>query len=229
MFARFVKRSHSSADTLPALLLAIVLANGQVLLLFPNRGANHVHPMAALPIDFKAPEYILPLWPAPSRASAEHVHFLGNAASHAVSGVARPRPPRPQLHTDPAPIPPPQIPQTYQGSRLYIEPEVDRPVVRDPLSDGPAYPEFLRSHHIEGSVVVRFIVDTLGFADSLSFNVIETSHPGFADAVRVALPRMRFLPAEQAGHHVPQLVMQQFRFVLDRPDTGVSRPVARSE
>jgi protein TonB len=129
---------------------------------------------------------------------------------------------------DPAP-PPPEIQMVYQGSRVYIEPEVDRPVVRDPLSDGPAYPEALRSKQIEGSVMVRFIVDTLGFADSSSFRVIEATHPGFADAVRSALPRMRFLPAETAGRHVPQLVMQLFRFVLDHPDTGLTRQVGRSE
>jgi protein TonB len=107
---------------------------------------------------------------------------------------------------------------TYEGSKVYIAPEVDRPVTRDPSSDGPVYPDSLRQRLIEGSALAQFIVDTSGHADTASL-LVESDHPGFAGAVHDALPRMRFVPAMEKGEHVPQLVMQRFIFRLNRVDS----------
>jgi TonB family protein len=105
-------------------------------------------------------------------------------------------------------------------ARVYVADELDRPVMRDPSSAAPEYPPSLEKARIEGSVAVEFVVDTLGLADSASLNIISVSHIAFADAVREALPRMRFSPAELGGRHVPQRVVQQFKFVL--PQTAAN-------
>jgi TonB family protein len=115
------------------------------------------------------------------------------------------------------PVPAPAVleaPEFGTVGRVYVEAELDRPVVRDPSSAAPEYPPSLEKARIEGSVAVEFVVDTLGLADSASLNVVSVSHIAFADAVREALPHMRFAPAELGGRHVPQRVLQQFKFIL---------------
>jgi TonB family protein len=109
------------------------------------------------------------------------------------------------------------------GGRVYIAPQVDRQVIRDPSSAAPAYPESLRTHGVEGSATVKFIVDTTGYADSGSFRIVTATNLEFAEAIRAALPNMRFEPAMLADHTVRQLVQQEFRFVLTHPDTVPTR------
>lgn len=55
-----------------------------------------------------------------------------------------------------------------------------------------------------------------GGADRDSFRVVSSTHTLFADAVRRALPRMRFKPARIGQRPVAQLVQQLFVFKLDR-------------
>jgi TonB family protein len=215
----------------PALIVAAVLATAQLgLMAPPSLGADGSEPQ-----EFKAPQYLLPLWPAQApRPRAEHVHWTAiGTAPHA--GISQSKPhqaperdsgggtPRRVLASAPVAA----VPDSYDGSRVYIEPELERPAARDPTSDGPMYPEYLRTHGVEGTVVIRFIIDTAGHADSATLRVMETSHPGFADAVRLALPRMRFTPAELDGRHVPELVMQEFRFVLQHADSVALRERAK--
>jgi protein TonB len=64
--------------------------------------------------------------------------------------------------------------------------------------------------------MVQFTVDTLGRAELASFRVLRASHDGFGTAVRAALPRMRFLPAETGGRKVRMVVQQTFDFALQR-------------
>ena len=63
-----------------------------------------------------------------------------------------------------------------------------------------------------------------GHADTTSFRVLSASHPGFAVAVRAALPGMRFRPAELLGHPVQQLVRQEFTFRIRLPEPDSTRP-----
>jgi periplasmic protein TonB len=80
----------------------------------------------------------------------------------------------------------------------------------------PSYPEMLKSSGVEGDALVQFIVDTTGRAELGSFKVLRASHEAFGQAVRSALPRMRFLPAEIGGRKVRMLVQQPFGFALNK-------------
>lgn len=106
------------------------------------------------------------------------------------------------------------MPRTRDGEDAYSVLEVDSVVVRDPTSAAPEYPEHLRSEGVQGSAFVRFIVDTLGHVDTLSYRVVRTTHADFAVAVRRALPHMRFRPALHGSRKVRQLVEQNFSFKL---------------
>jgi len=65
-------------------------------------------------------------------------------------------------------------------------------------------------------VLAQFVVDTSGKADMGTFKVLETSHELFSQAVRQALPRMRFFPAEIGGKKVRQVVQQPFTFAIGK-------------
>jgi protein TonB len=65
-------------------------------------------------------------------------------------------------------------------------------------------------------VIARFIVDTLGRVEGSSIAMVESSHALFAEAVRSALLRQRFVPAETGGRRVRQLVLQPFSFIAQR-------------
>jgi protein TonB len=72
----------------------------------------------------------------------------------------------------------------------------------------------LRQAGVEGEALVSFVVDTLGRVDVATFKVIRTTHDLFAAAVKNALPRMRFIPAETSRGRVRQLVQQPFSFAI---------------
>jgi outer membrane biosynthesis protein TonB len=103
--------------------------------------------------------------------------------------------------------------------------DVDTAVVRSQNSAAPAYPLKLLEAHVMGMVVARYVVDTTGFADTASFEVLRSTHPEFIAAVRDALPYMRFLPAKIGPLKVRQLVEQNFTFRIN--DTTAARPVVK--
>jgi TonB family protein len=80
----------------------------------------------------------------------------------------------------------------------------------------PVYPAALRAAQIEGTVLARFVVDSVGHAESASIDFPEATHPQFAEAVRQSLLRSRYLPAILDGRPVRQLVEQRFAFTLTR-------------
>jgi TonB family protein len=94
--------------------------------------------------------------------------------------------------------------------------EVDSTVVRDPTSAAPEYPPLLLAAGVAGEVIARYVVDTLGTVDTLTYTVIESSRQEFVEAVRRALPGMRFRPAMQQGRLVRQWVEQVFHFRIQR-------------
>jgi len=98
----------------------------------------------------------------------------------------------------------------------YFEFQVEKPVMQAPGSPTPAYPDILRQAGVEGEALVSFVVDTTGRADVASFKVIRTTHELFATAVKNALPRMRFIPAEVGDKKVRQLVQQPFSFAITK-------------
>lgn len=80
----------------------------------------------------------------------------------------------------------------------------------------PRYPDPLRQSNIAGNVSVRFVVDTLGRAEMDGVEIVETSHPLFAEAVKNALAFYRFSPGEVAGRKVRTMVQIPFTFSLTK-------------
>jgi protein TonB len=101
-------------------------------------------------------------------------------------------------------------------NNTYFEFQVEKPVMQAPNSPTPQYPDILRQAGVEGEALVSFVVDTTGRADPTSFKVIRTTHELFATAVKNALPRMRFIPAEVGDKKVRQLVQQPFSFAITK-------------
>jgi len=103
-----------------------------------------------------------------------------------------------------------------QGDQPYFDFQVEKPVVMAPGAQGPQYPDMLRTAGIEGTVLAQFVVDTTGRAEMNTFKVLKSDNDLFSNAVKNALQRMRFLPAEVGGRKVKQLVQQPFQFSLNR-------------
>jgi TonB family protein len=100
--------------------------------------------------------------------------------------------------------------------------DVDSAVTRHPWSAAPAYPAEMLKQKLEGSVFVRYVVDTSGLADPVSFEVLRSTHADFTAAVRSALPDMRFNPARIGRRRVRQLVEQEFSFRITPDNTRVA-------
>lgn len=72
-----------------------------------------------------------------------------------------------------------------------------------------------------------FVVDTLGLAEVASLKVLRSDHDLFTDAVKSALPDMRFQAARVGARHVKQLVQVFFRFRIEGAPTDTpASPVA---
>lgn len=103
-------------------------------------------------------------------------------------------------------------------NRPLSEIEVDSTVQLDSAARGPEYPGAMLAQSIEGSVYARFVVDTNGVVDMTTFTLRPSTdsgaltHDGFIEAVRDALPGLRYRPAMRAGRRVRQLVDQPFHF-----------------
>jgi protein TonB len=94
----------------------------------------------------------------------------------------------------------------------YFEFQVEKVAAQAPGNRPPVYPDMLRSAGVEGTVLAQFVVDTTGRAETNTFKVLKSDHDQFTQAVRNALPGMRFYPAEVGGRKVKQLVQQPFVF-----------------
>jgi protein TonB len=99
---------------------------------------------------------------------------------------------------------------------VYTPTAVEKAAAARPDNPAPVYPSALRAASVEGSVIARFVVDTLGRAEPASIGFPAATHEQFADAVRQALLRSRYLPAMIGGRPVRQLVEQKFEFTLRR-------------
>jgi protein TonB len=100
------------------------------------------------------------------------------------------------------------------NDQTYFEFQVEKPAAAVSGSASPQYPETLRSAGIEGEVDAQFVVDTTGRADPSSLKITKATNDLFSAAVKSALPRMKFYPAEIGGHKVKQLVQQPFTFSI---------------
>ncbi|MDB4879506.1 MAG: TonB family protein [Gemmatimonadetes bacterium] len=101
------------------------------------------------------------------------------------------------------------------SGKAYDEDQVDQAVqIRN--QPAPRYPDALRSVGVEGTVLVRFIVDADGRVERGSIEAIDSPNKLFTDAVRTALLNSRYRPAEAGGNKVRQLVEQSFTFRLQK-------------
>jgi len=189
------------------------------------------------------PQYVPPPDKVPGGPAAAHevVHFVsltGAAVGEGTGQGARSagnKPPSPvddaagrQRDTtlDPKPVTAPPPPPGNSDS-VFTVLDVDTAVVRSANSAAPAYPLKLLEARITGSVQAQYVVDTTGFADTASFHVMKASNPGFTEAVREALPYMRFKPAKIGPIKVRQLVEQTFTFKITADTTTVAPRVKK--
>lgn len=110
--------------------------------------------------------------------------------------------------------------EAASGGKVYYEAQVEVPVTAAPGSPGPIYPATLRAAGKEGQVLAMFVVNEQGIAELPSFKVVRSSDSLFAAAVREALPKMTFTPAEIGGKRVKQLVQQPFMFATTKPNSA---------
>ena len=98
----------------------------------------------------------------------------------------------------------------------FLAEQLERQVFLAPGSKPPRYPETLRAAGVEGRVVALFIVSYRGLVEKGTIKILHSDNPLFEDAVKSALGRMRFVPAEIGGEKVRQLVQMPFLFTLSR-------------
>lgn len=166
-----------------------------------------------------ATRFLYPLMKPSPRPVQEHVSYVGLLGKGLAQPLATPKPTAAKgattTHEEVAIAPPADTP-VGSPDGIFTEIEVDLAAERDPTSEGPLYPDSMLVKQIEGAARVRFVVDSTGHADVASFGVIETNESAFAEAVRMALPRMRFRPASIGEKKVPQHVEQTFVFKITR-------------
>ena len=100
------------------------------------------------------------------------------------------------------------------ADRVFFEFQVERPARRLPDGVTLHYPDVLRASKTNGEVLAQFVVDTSGRPLPETFKVLRTTHDLFAQAVKDALPEMRFAPATIRGKPVRQLVQAPFNFTI---------------
>lgn len=102
--------------------------------------------------------------------------------------------------------------QCRPDENTYFDFQVDRPAVLIPDSTVSPRPFHARPGQGEAeTVVVQFVVDTMGRPDSASFKVLINSDPALAEAGRRVMQRWRYTPALLARCKVPQLVQVPLR------------------
>ena len=99
-------------------------------------------------------------------------------------------------------------------SGTYTGDQVERQAAPLAGNPDPRYPEPLRAASVQGSVIARFVVDTVGRVEAGSFSAVQSDNELFTESVAAALARSRFRPAEFGGHRVRQLVEQRFTFTV---------------
>lgn len=99
------------------------------------------------------------------------------------------------------------------GAPLWAS-QVEKVALPHATNRSPDYPRILQAASIEGSVTMRFVIDTTGAVEPDSRLVVRTDHPLFTAAVLRALLTHRFLPAESGGTKVRMLVEQRFEFTI---------------
>ena len=122
------------------------------------------------------------------------------------------------------PVLAPTTPQSADNAYSVIE--VDSAAVRDSSSAAPAYPHVMMTKGIEGYAAMRFVVDSTGLIDMGTVELLQATHAEFVQAVREAMPRMKFRPAKVGVATVRQLAEQLFKFEI-RHTSSATEPLAK--
>jgi len=93
----------------------------------------------------------------------------------------------------------------------YMEFQVEK-AVRHIGGATPEYPANLRDMGVKGEVLAQFVVGENGRYESGTLKILSSSNAAFSDAVKRALPGMRFSAAQIGGQKVKQLVQMPFQF-----------------
>jgi TonB family protein len=237
LFTRLIESQRAAVATHSMLDGAGVSALAHALLIggwmFVHRDISRVMPEPDA--SFTAVRWMVPKDQIPGRPQRETVTFTTLTDTRAGEGYQEPtaQTPRDEARVEielpkgkaeeTQVAPKEEIPTTpiALGDSIMTEFMVDSTVVRHENGVAPMYPESMLRRRIEGSVIVQYVVDTMGMADTATFRVISATHLDFARAVKATLPQMRFRPAMMANKHVPQLVQQPFAFKIQ--DTTLLR------
>lgn len=106
--------------------------------------------------------------------------------------------------------------ESPSSAAAFFEFQVDEQVRQLPGTGTLRYPDEMRQANRQGEVLTQFVVDERGIVDLSTFKALKSTDPAFTDAVRSALPTLRFSPARVKGRVVKQLVQQPFTFALAR-------------
>lgn len=219
---------HKPVNTGPGTAASVVVHVGIIaivaLLATPPSGLIALYELATRVI------YLAPPDPAAHDGSMERVKFIpaapvGPGAGFLRSPVPSTEPPRRtdeltfgvagDLGADRASSP--ALPRMHAMDSVFTVVDVDSAVTRDPTSVAPVFPPQLLKAGIEGSVEVRYVVDSTGVADTTSIEIVRATRSEFVVAVLDALPLMKFIPARMGPKRVRQLVEQEFAFRIVRP------------
>lgn len=102
-----------------------------------------------------------------------------------------------------------------EGEQTFFDFQVEQ-AVRVKFARTPAYPERLRQSHVEGQVLVQFVVDEHGLAQMNTFKVLKSTDNELTQSVMRAVSASSFYPAEIQGKKVKQLVQQPYKFNAGR-------------
>jgi TonB family protein len=129
----------------------------------------------------------------------------------------------------------PDVPDAF-ASTLFAR-DVTSEATPLPGSPQPAYPSGLLEEGIRGLVSAMFVVNETGHPELATLRVLSATNERFAESVRGALQRTRFVPAQKDGAPVRQVVQHTYDFglagdpargdVLIRP--AAPRPVAATK
>jgi TonB family protein len=106
-------------------------------------------------------------------------------------------------------------PAPIRTDSVYRSEDVTDPPIRV-FSPAVRYPDVLRQQRIGGHVVVQFVVDTLGRAESESLRVVESTRELFGPPAMEIVRASRFLPGHLNGRRVRVRVQMPINFGIGR-------------
>ena len=104
----------------------------------------------------------------------------------------------------------PDVPDAF-ASTLFAR-DVTSEATPLPGSPQPSYPAGLLEEGIRGLVSAMFVVSETGQPDLATLRVLSATNERFAESVRSALQRTRFVPAQKDGAPVRQVVQRTYDF-----------------